>query len=138
MLSKGGTFALCDIVSDDISYEKTGSILYLDVSSTIRLLRQSGFKNIRYIDWSDRVFPMSWESHDVVFKSLITEFKRKRLTNEQVLEELEARVKDIHFLGLSVEKPSFFLKNLVLAMMNNQEFELDRKNLGYGMFLASK
>lgn len=130
ILSKGGVFALCDITVDSgILYMRNGSHLFLSVSKTIKLLERAGFENIKYIDWSKKVLPMSWSAIYGEVISLFAKIKKESLSNSE----------SIDLLVSSSPRNSIFAQNNLLEYINEGDlFAKLKTEAGYGMFIAQK
>jgi 27-O-demethylrifamycin SV methyltransferase len=89
-LRDDGVFAFCDIypVEGGIAYSASGEHAFISPTQSIRLLRKHGFRDIRLLDWSDRVRP----SYRVLYghaASIARLALRAGLSQEQTFEMAE-------------------------------------------------
>jgi cyclopropane fatty-acyl-phospholipid synthase-like methyltransferase len=86
-LKPGGTFAFCDIypLEGGIVHSRSGEHTFVSLNQTVRLLRKHGFRNIRLIDWSDRVLP-SYTNLFGIFVGIAAHAIKKNFTAEQTFQ----------------------------------------------------
>ncbi|MFT4927961.1 MAG: ubiquinone/menaquinone biosynthesis C-methylase UbiE [Phenylobacterium sp.] len=135
ILKDQGVFAFCDIypTNGGILYAKNGSQVFVSIAQTIRLLRKHGFKDIRFIDWSDRTAP-SWRDMAAPLIDLAAMAVEKGFSLEQTFEFVQSSMPS----ELTDSFKQLLTSTIYQHKIGNPLANYSEETFGYAYFLATK